>query len=147
MELVGDHLIAADPAQVWAQLLDPVTLMGCVPGLAEVKGDMVSGYEALIKRRIGPLPLTIRGRLQLVDVVPGVSYTILTEGSGGLAGSAKGTADVRMKAVAGGTRLTYRATAAVGGRLAKLGEGIVKPLAQTAMNRFFDRFSAAVAAP
>ncbi len=144
MELSGDHLIAATPEVVWARLLDPVTLMLCVPGLAEVSGDMATGYNAVIKRRIGPLPLTIRGVLHLVDVVPGVSYTILTQGSGGLAGSAAGRADVRMLAVSGGTLLIYRASANVGGRLAKLGEGILRPLAQSAMDRFFDRFAAVV---
>ncbi len=144
MDLSGEHVIAAPPAVVWARLLDPATLMTCVPGLAEVTGDIASGYGAVIKRRIGPLPLTIRGELQLIDVVPGVSYTILTQGSGGLAGSAGGRADVQMHAVPDGTRLTYTATATVAGRLAKMGEGLVRPLAQSAMDRFFDRFAAAV---
>ena len=34
--------------------------------------------------------------------------------------------------------------ATVAGRLARMGEGLVRPLAQSAMDRFFDRFAAAV---
>ena len=72
------------------------------------------------------------------------SYTLRGEGKGGVAGFAKGGADVKLKAVEEGTELTYDATAKVGGKLAQLGSRIIGGFARKMTDQFFENFQNAV---
>jgi carbon monoxide dehydrogenase subunit G len=56
-----------------------------------------------------------------------VSYRLVGEGEGSVTGFAKGNAAVD---VAEGTRLTYRAEAQIGGKIAKLGQRLVSSTAK-----------------
>lgn len=64
-------------------------------------------------------------------------YRITGEGTGGIAGFAKGVADVRLEESAEGTLLTYRANAQVGGKLAQLGGRLVDGVAKKMADEFF----------
>ncbi|MCC6305300.1 MAG: carbon monoxide dehydrogenase subunit G [Rhodobacteraceae bacterium] len=147
MELTGTRTIAADRATVWARLNDPGTLMAAIPGCQEMKGSPAEGFEAVVKQKIGPVSATFRGRVTLSDVVEGVSYRITGEGSGGVAGFAKGGARVRLADVAAGTELTYEVEAQIGGKLAQLGSRLITGVARKLADQFFERFQAAVEGP
>ena len=147
MELKGSRLIAADRATVWARLNDAETLKACIPGCQDLTGTPEDGFEAVVKQKVGPVSATFKGRVTLQDVVPGISYRIVGEGSGGVAGFAKGSAAVSLAEAEGGTELTYDATAAIGGKLAQLGSRIVGGFAKRMADDFFDRFQKAVEGP
>jgi carbon monoxide dehydrogenase subunit G len=83
---------------------------------------------------------TFKGEVRLSNVVPGESYTISGEGKGGVAGFAKGAADVRLADVEGGTELTYKADVQVGGKLAQLGNRIIGGFAKGMADTFFEGF-------
>ena len=80
------------------------------------------------------------------NVIPGKSYTIVGEGKGGVAGFAKGSADVLLETVDGGTNLAYTATAKVGGKLAQLGSRIIGGFAKKMADQFFERVQSTVEA-
>ena len=62
------------------------------------------------------------GEVTLSDIVEGESYTISGEAKGGVAGFAKGGAQVKLSdADGGGTELHYDVEAKVGGKLAQTG--------------------------
>jgi carbon monoxide dehydrogenase subunit G len=144
MELKGSRTIAADRATVWARLNDAETLKACIPGCEELTGSPEEGFAAVVKQQVGPVSATFRGTVKLADVVPGESYRIIGEGSGGVAGFAKGAAAVRLADVEGGTELAYDVEAAVGGKIAQLGARLINGFAKKMADQFFERFQAAV---
>ena len=144
MELTGTKIIAADTATVWAHLNNPGTLKACIPGCEELTGSPEAGFSATVKQKVGPVKATFHGEVTLENVVVGTSYTIVGEGKGGVAGFAKGGADVTLKTVDEGCELTYNATAKVGGKLAQLGSRIIGGIARKMADQFFDEFQAVV---
>ena len=146
MDLEGTRVIAADRALVWQKLNDADTLAACIPGCEELTGTPEDGFAATVKQKVGPVKATFKGEVSLENVVAGESYTIVGEGKGGVAGFAKGSADVTLRDVDGGTELTYTANAKVGGKLAQLGNRIVGGFAKKMADEFFERFQEQVEA-
>lgn len=141
MELTGSRVIAADRATVWAALNDAEVLKACIPGCEELTGSPEEGFHAVATQKIGPVKATFRGEVTLSDVVPLQSYRIEGEGKGGVAGFAKGAADVRLAdAEEGGTELGYSVEAKVGGKIAQLGSRLIDGFARKLADQFFERF-------
>ena len=102
------------------------------------------GFEAVVKQKVGPVKATFKGGVTLTDVNAPDSYRIVGEGKGGVAGFAKGSADVTLTEVEGGTELTYHVDAQVGGKLAQLGNRIVGGFAKKMADAFFENFQSRV---
>ena len=102
---------------------------------------------AKVKQKIGPVSASFTGKVTLSDLDPPTSYRISGEGSGGVAGFAKGGAGVRLEdAEDGGTRLIYAVDAQVGGKLAQLGGRLIDATAKALADQFFKSFGARVSA-
>jgi len=144
MELSGTRIIAAPREMVWQHLNDPETLRAVIPGCEALEAVEDGGFEATVRQKIGPVRATFRGKVTLADVNAPESYRINGEGSGGIAGFAKGGADVRLSAVEGGTELSFAAQAQLGGKLAQLGNRLVGGVARRVIDEFFDAFAAHV---
>lgn len=140
MELEGTKVIAAPRSVVWARLNDAETLKACIPGCTELTGSPETGFAATVVQKVGPVKATFKGAVTLGNVVPGESYTISGEGKGGVAGFAKGGADVVLRDVEGGTELSYKVDAQVGGKLAQLGSRIIGGFARKMADKFFEDF-------
>ncbi len=140
MELTGTRLIAAPREAVWASLNDAETLKACIPGCSELTGSPETGFEAVVTQKVGPVKATFRGNVVLTDVVPPQSYRISGEGKGGVAGFAKGGADIRLTEVPEGTELSYAVDAKVGGKIAQLGSRLVDSFAAKMADAFFENF-------
>lgn len=148
MELSGNRTIAADRATVWAQLNDAETLKACIPGCTELTGNPAEGFEAVVKQKVGPVKATFKGKVSISDVVEGESYTLIGEGTGGVAGFAKGSAAVSLAdAEGGGTELTYSVDAKVGGKIAQLGSRLIGGFARKMADKFFEQFQTEVERP
>jgi carbon monoxide dehydrogenase subunit G len=87
------------------------------------------------------------GKLLLADLNPPNSYTLSFEGSGGAAGFGKGGAQVALAPEGAGTRLSYKATAQVGGKLAQVGSRLIDGVAKKMADEFFQRFNLQLAGP
>ena len=147
MKLTDTREIKADPKVVWDAILNPDVLKECIPGCESLTGSVADGYEAVVKQKVGPVSATFTGLVQLSDIVEGRSLKISGEGKGGVAGFAKGGANVSFEPMEGGTRLTYEAEANVGGKIAQLGSRIIDSFAKKLSDEFFTRFQAAVEEP
>ncbi|MCU0904535.1 MAG: carbon monoxide dehydrogenase subunit G [Tabrizicola sp.] len=147
MKLTDTREIKADPKVVWDAILNPEVLKDCIPGCESLTGSVAEGYEAVVKQKVGPVSATFTGLVQLSDIVEGKSLKISGEGKGGVAGFAKGGANVSFEPMEGGTRLTYEAEANVGGKIAQLGSRIIDSFAKKLADEFFTRFQAAVEEP
>jgi carbon monoxide dehydrogenase subunit G len=145
MEMHATRTIAADRMTVWQALNDAEVLKACIPGCEELTGSPEEGFSAVVKQKVGPVKATFKGEVTLSDIVEGESYTISGEGKGGVAGFAKGGAQVRLTdAEDGGTDLHYDVEAKVGGKLAQLGSRLVDSFATKMADQFFERFQAHV---
>ena len=90
---------------------------------------------------VGPVKATFKGKVNLTDIDPPNGYRISGEGQGGVAGFAKGSADVKLKEEGADTVLTYLARAEVGGKLASVGSRLVEGVAKKTADDFFGKFS------
>lgn len=145
MQLKGEEHIPLDPALVWTALNDPTILKAAIPG-CEMLEETEEGFRIGMLAAVGPVKARFNGKLALADVCPPSSYTLVFEGSGGIAGFGKGTARVSLGEMAGGTRLSYEANAQVGGKIAQVGSRLIDGVAARMAAEFFSRFKARVVA-
>ena len=142
MELKGEYRIPAPREQVWEMLNDPAVLKECIPGCESLEGSAGEGFAARVTTKVGPVKATFNGQVTLSNVNPPESYTISGEGKGGVAGFAKGGADVHLSPDGAGTTLTYAVNAQVGGKLAQLGSRLIDSTAKKLADQFFSSFAA-----
>nr|WMC97169.1 carbon monoxide dehydrogenase subunit G [Aminobacter aminovorans] len=145
MDMSGEQLIPAPKDAVWDALNDIAILKECIPGCTFLEKQDDGSLAAKSVLKIGPIKATFLGKVTFSNIVPGESYSIAGEGQGGVAGFAKGGADVHLKVAEGGTMLIYMAKADIGGKLAQLGSRLIDSTAKKLAGEFFERFASEVA--
>ncbi len=140
MELNGQQRIAAPRQKVWDALNDARVLKACIPGCESLTQDGDNAFDAIVQVKVGPVRAKFSGRVELSDIRPPESYRISGEGKGGVAGFAKGGADVSLVEDGDGTILNYAVKADVGGKLAQIGSRLVQSTANKYTADFFARF-------
>jgi uncharacterized protein len=148
MDLTGEYRIAAPREAVWKALNDPEILKQAIPGCEEIQKLSDTEMTAKVTARVGPVKASFSGKVTLSDLDPPNGYKISGEGQGGVAGFARGGADVRLKPdeSGAGTILTYTANAAVGGKLAQIGSRLIEGAAKQTADQFFSKFAEIVSA-
>ena len=140
MEMSGEARIAAPRERVWAALNNPEVLRRCIPGCESLEAKSLTEFEAIVKMKVGPVSASFKGNVVISNLNPPESYTITGEGSGGIAGFAKGGSDVVLKEDGAETILTYTTTAKIGGKLAMLGSRLIDSSSKKLADQFFTRF-------
>ena len=93
---------------MWDALNDPAVLKACIPGCESLeKTSDDDDMKATAAVKIGPISARFTGKVQLLDLDPPNGYRIEGEGQGGVAGFAKGGAEVRLADDGDDTLLTY----------------------------------------
>ena len=148
MDLTGEYRIPAPREAVWKALNDPEILKQSIPGCEEIQKLSDTEMTAKVTARVGPVKASFAGKVTLSDLDPPNGYKISGEGQGGVAGFARGGADVRLKPdeSGAGTILTYTANAAVGGKLAQIGSRLIEGAAKQTADQFFSKFAEIVSA-
>ena len=145
MTMNGEVQLPAPRAVVWEKLNDPKVLAACIPGCESLEQDLPTEMRAAVKVKVGPVSARFKGRVELQNIVPEVSYRIQGEGEGGIAGFAKGGADVRLEdGDFGSTKLFYDVQATVGGKIAQLGGRLINSVAKKNADDFFQNFTAVI---
>ncbi len=144
MIIEGQEKIEAPVQKVWEALNDPEILRECIPGCESLDKKSDTEMAAVVSLKIGPIKARFNGEVQLVNLNPPHSYTIQGEGKGGIAGFAKGGADVSLKEDGDATILTYAAKADVGGKMAQLGSRLITSTSKKLAGEFFSNFNAKV---
>ncbi len=141
MDLTGEYRIPAAREKVWDALNDPEILRQCIDGCEELNREGDNSFVAKVTAKIGPVKAKFGGKVTLENIVAPEGYTIRGEGQGGVAGFAKGSADVKLRTEGAETVLTYTARAEVGGKLASVGSRLVEGVAKKTADDFFGKFS------
>lgn len=138
----GEEKIAAPVQKVWEALNDPAVLQDCIPGCQSLEKKSDTELAATVVLKIGPIKATFNGEVTLKNLNPPQSYTIAGEGKGGIAGFAKGGADVTLSADGPeNTVLKYAAKAEVGGKIAQLGSRLITSTSKKLAGQFFSSFN------
>lgn len=141
MEMSGEYTIPAPREKVWEALNDPEVLKQCIDGCQSLEQMSDTEFQAKVTAKVGPVKATFNGKVNLSDIDPPNGYTISGEGQGGVAGFAKGGAEVRLSGEGNETVLNYEANAEVGGKLASVGSRLVLGVAKKTADDFFSKFS------
>jgi carbon monoxide dehydrogenase subunit G len=145
MQMNDSQRIPTSKEKVWAALNDPQILKQCIPGCQSLEMCSPTEMTATVVFRVGPVKATFGGKVTLSDLDPPNSYRISGEGSGGVAGFAKGGATVRLESESADvTILHYEVDAQIGGKLAQLGQRLIDSTAKKLAGDFFAAFGAAV---
>lgn len=148
MQMNDIQRVPASKAKVWAALNDPEILKRCIPGCQSLAMTSPTEMTATVVVKVGPVKATFSGKVNLSDLDPPNGYRIAGEGSGGVAGFAKGGATVKLEAESADvTNLQYIVDAHVGGKLAQLGGRLIDSTAKKVAEEFFQNFAAALTAP
>jgi carbon monoxide dehydrogenase subunit G len=145
MDMTGEFRIPASRQRVWEGLNDPQILKQCIPGCQTIEKVSDTEFTAKVLAQVGPVKANFAGKVMLSDLDPPQSYTIAGEGTGGVAGFAKGSAKVNLAEDGGATLMNYTVQAHVGGKLAQIGSRLIDSVARKMAENFFTRFAAAVA--
>ena len=140
MDLFGEYRILAGRGSVWTALNDADVLRRCIPGCEELEKVSDREMTATVVAKIGPVKATFKGAVTLENLNPPESYTIVGEGKGGVAGFAKGAADVSLAEDGAETVLSYTVKAQVGGKLAQLGSRLIVSTSRKMADEFFGKF-------
>ena len=147
MEMSGESRIPASREKVWAALNDPAVLKASIPGCQSLEKTSDTEMTATVQAKVGPVKATFNGHVTLSNIDPPNGYTITGEGKGGVAGFAKGGADVKLTPDGDGTLLAYKVNAQVGGKIAQIGGRLIDATAKQMADQFFTAFAANVVGP
>ncbi|GGO38775.1 carbon monoxide dehydrogenase [Gemmobacter aquaticus] len=142
MELEDEVIINAPIEKVYAALNDPAVLQQCIPGCEELIKHSDTELEAKVVLKVGPVKARFSGNVQLDTLGAPEAFSLTGQGNGGVAGHAKGGADVTLTADGPDkTILRYTAKAEINGKLAQLGSRLIVSTAKKLAAQFFQSFA------
>jgi len=144
MKLSGTYQINLEKQKVWEALNDPNILKQSIPGCGEFNKDSDTKFTATAKNKIGPFNASFTGNIELKNINPPNSYTIVGSGNSPV-GFASGEADVKLEENENGTKLIYEVEANVGGKIAQVGSRLIDMTAKKMADTFFGKFSDLIA--
>ena len=140
MELNDEVRIPANLEYVYNCLNDLKVLEKCIPGCEELLEAEDKTLLAKVILKIGPIKAKFKGKVTL-DLSSGpTKYSLSGEGDGGVAGFAKGGADVELVEDDNETILKYIAKSEVKGKIAQLGSRLILSTAKKLSKTFFENF-------
>ena len=140
MELNDEVKIPAELDYVYNCLNDLEVLQNCIPGCEELLEAEDGTLSAKVVLKIGPIKAKFKGKI-ILDLSNGPEkYSLNGEGDGGMAGFAKGGADVELIKHGNETILKYVAKSSVTGKIAQLGSRLILNTAKKLSKTFFENF-------
>jgi len=130
MRLEGTIDVGASPSAVWDAALDPMALAACVPGVRSVRQVDERTFEGEISLAVGPMGGEFAFTASIAEAAFPDRLVVRADGRDSVTGS-RLSAEVRAAVRASGpaTALAYVATISVTGRLAILGEMVLRATA------------------
>ena len=141
MDIIDTHNFAAAPEEVWAVLMDPIAIEACLRGCRELRPIGDNRYHADISIGVGAVSGIFSATVTLSDLSPPNSYRISVDATG-KPGFTRGSADVVLKRVESGTEVEVKASAEVGGLIARVGQRLIEGVARMTIAGFFSCLAA-----
>ena len=124
MKLEGTYTFEAGREFVWDMLQDPEVISSIIPGSEQMEEIGENKYLSVLMVKVGPVNGRFEGSVELTDLNPPESYTMIMNGKGP-AGHVNGTGSVRLEADGDNTIMHYTGDAQVGGKIAAVGQRLL----------------------
>lgn len=147
MNIQGERRLPAPRDAVWRALNDPEVLRECIPGCQKLEWISENVIDATIAAQIGPVKAPFGSRIELKDLDPPRSYTLVGEGKNAAAGFGRAEARVTLEEEGGVTTLRYVAELKLGGKLAQVGARLIEGATRQLADQFFTKFAERFAPP
>ncbi len=131
MKLDGTIAIAAPATDAWALIINPISLSACMPGVQDIRQIDERTFEGTISASVGPIDGNFAFRSVMTRAVFPDDLAVVVEGTDSVTKS-RLAMDVTVALAEDGptaTTLTYLAEVRVKGRLAILGEMMLRATA------------------
>lgn len=141
MKFEGKIEVGAPVAKTWDFLMDVDQFSSCMPGLEGVNKLGERTFEGTIGAEVGPISGKFTFRATIVEAEPPSAMTVKIDGEDSVTKS-KVNADVQatLKEIAEGrTEIDYRAEVDIKGRLAILGDMILRATSSLMVEEFARR--------
>jgi carbon monoxide dehydrogenase subunit G len=145
MDLAGEYLIPAPAATVWRGMNDPDLLKRCIAVCERFEKVSDDLFVSVLRFGLGPIKVRFTIDIAIENSTPPHSYRLVAQGHGGLAGLAKGWADVVLVPEDNVTWLKFTAASELQGAVARLASKLVEGAAKRYADEFFATFGAEVA--
>jgi carbon monoxide dehydrogenase subunit G len=143
MRFENTFAVDAPIDEVYAALLDVERVAPCVPGAEVLEQTGEDAYRVAIKVRVGPISMTYRGTVEIVDRDAAAHRAVMKARAQEARGQGRADADVEMRLAEDGatTQGTMTADVTLSGRAAAMGRGVINDVSA----RILDTFAANLA--
>lgn len=144
MILKDEVQIPLDRSTVFQALNDPEILQQSIPGCEELKNVGENKLEATVVVKFGPVKASFNCDVELDPSAGPENFKLSGSGDAGVAGFAKGGADVLLTENDEGTLLTYEVQIDISGKLAQVGSRLIEGTSKRLAKKFFVNFEEAL---
>jgi len=133
----GAYQINAPREKVWEFIIDPNKIGKCLPDLKTLEVGPDNTFTAVARVGIGFMKGDFKFHLAILDQTP-PSHARLKGTGSGAGSSVNMNASIDLAEADGGTKLTYRAEAQIGGTLASVGQRVIGGTVEKTITQVFD---------
>jgi carbon monoxide dehydrogenase subunit G len=138
MLLEGKFTLKSPIQKVWDTLLEPETLLSCIPGAEKIERIDEKTFDCVVKQKVGPISVKFKFKSVLSKVEPPTHIEVDGEGEDiGKAGHFVQKSVVDMREIPGGeVEVSYRTDVTIVGKLAMFGDRIMRAKAKKVEEEF-----------
>ena len=139
MKLLNSCTIPASVDASWEYLLNVPAAAKCVPGVGEVVWESEDRFVGTLRAKVGPMSITLSGSVTVVERRPeaGRARFLVEAGDRRVGGGVKTEMVMQLNAVSPGeTELRLETDTTFMGRLAELGQPVIRRKAQATIEEF-----------
>jgi len=138
MQMEGKFTLKAPIQKLWDTLLDPETLLSCIPGAEKIERIDEKTFDCVVKQKVGPISVKFKFKSILSKVEPPTHIEVDGEGEDiGKAGHFVQKSVVDLRQIPGGeVEVSYRTDATIVGKLAMFGDRIMRAKAKKVEEEF-----------
>lgn len=120
--------LPADPARVWAFIMDVPRVARCIPGVDGVEATAPDRYRATLKIRVGPIGLVLGSEIAITarDEAARTASLSLEAVDKRVGGAVKATMTMRLIESGGATSMHVVTDAQVMGRIGDFGQAVIR---------------------
>ena len=150
MELRNSFTVTADPATVWAHLLEVENLVPCMPGAELLETVDDTHWRGRLRIKFGPVALAFAGDVEMVERDDEARRLRLTGAGKDKGGRGSASADVAVAVLPGPgdgtTTVDIVQDLKVAGQIASFGRGMIADVSKSMTTQFAGRLEAQLTA-
>ncbi len=140
MIIEGQIDVNAPVQKVWDFLMDIQELSSCIPGLEEINQLDEETFEGVIGAKVGPMSGKFRFSAGITESTPPTRMKVRVEGKDDLTKSTiNATVTLGLAEAGGGSQIHHRFDADIQGRIAIVGDMILRGVAGVMLKEFAKR--------